>query len=252
MSAFMHWFANPARFVRIADAVTPWLWLTLAISLCAGLYLAFFGSPPDYQQGDSVRIMYIHVPSAILTTGIYGFMAAASAASLVWRYPLGSVAAKSAAPVGAAFCFITLATGALWGRPMWGTWWEWDGRMTSVLVQFFLYLGYLAIWQAFSDQRRAANAAGILALVGVINLVIIRFSVEWWNTLHQPASLLRRGGPSIDVSMQWPLATMFIAASAYAGAIILTNMKSELRMRRAQAQLQSMTQNAGGYRLETG
>jgi len=252
MSAFLHWITHPARFVRIADAVLPWLGVLLVLSLGAGLYFAFFASPPDYQQGYTVRIMYIHVPSAIMTTGLYGFMAVASAASLVWRYPLGSIAAKAAAPVGAAFCFITLATGSLWGRPMWGTWWEWDGRMTSVLVQFFLYLGYLAIWQAFADRKRAANAAGILAIVGVANLVIIRFSVEWWNTLHQPASLLRRGGPSIDVSMQWPLAMMAVAAASYAGMIILINMKTEMRLRRAEALMQSQPKATASYRLEAG
>lgn len=248
----MHKFANPTRFVRIADVMTPWLLGLLVLSLGGGLYLAFLGSPPDYQQGNTVRIMYIHVPSAMMTTGLYAFMAVASAAALVWKHPLGSLAAKSAAPIGAAFCFITLATGSLWGRPMWGTWWEWDGRMTSVLVQFFLYLGYMAIWQAFADKQRAANAAAILALVGVLNLVIIRFSVEWWNTLHQPASLLRRGGPSIDASMQWPLGMMVLAASAYTGLMILTNIKTELRLRRAEAILQNASQSSGSYTLEAG
>lgn len=248
----MHKFANPTRFLRIADAVMPWLLAMLVLSLGAGLYLAFFGSPPDYQQGETVRIMYIHVPSAMMTTGLYAFMALASAAALVWKHPLGSLAAKAAAPIGAAFCFITLATGSLWGRPMWGTWWEWDGRMTSVLVQFFLYLGYMAIWQAFADKQRAANAAAILALVGVINLVIIRFSVEWWNTLHQPASLLRRGGPTIDASMQWPLGMMVLAASAYTGLMILTNIKTELRLRRAEALLQNAAESSGSYTLEAG
>lgn len=248
----MHKFANPTRFLRLADRCLPWLAGVLVVALAAGLYLAFFASPPDYQQGNTVRIMYIHVPSAIMTTGLYAFMAIASATALIWRHPLGSLAAKSAAPIGAAFCFITLATGSLWGRPMWGTWWEWDGRMTSVLVQFFLYLGYLAIWQAFSDRQRAANAAAILAIVGVVNLVIIRFSVEWWNTLHQPASLLRRDGPSIDASMQWPLGMMFLAAAAYSGIMILTNIKTELRVRRAEALMQNAPQSTGAYTLEAG
>lgn len=248
----MHRFANPTRFLRLADAIMPWLLGIFVLSFGAGLYLAFFASPPDYQQGNTVRIMYIHVPSAIMTTGLYMFMAIASAAALIWRHPLSALAAKSAAPVGAAFCFVTLATGSLWGRPMWGTWWEWDGRMTSVLVQFFLYLGYMVIWQAFSDRQRASNAAAILAIVGVVNLVIIRFSVEWWNTLHQPASLLKKGGPSIDGSMLWPLATMAVAASAYAGLMILMNTKAELHLRRAEALMQAAPQRAGGYTLEAG
>ncbi|MEO0412497.1 MAG: heme ABC transporter permease CcmC [Pseudomonadota bacterium] len=247
----MHALANPTRFLRIADWCKPLLLALFTASLGAGLYLAFFASPPDYQQGETVRIMYIHVPSAMMTTGLYAFMAIASAAALIWRHPLASLAAKSAAPAGAAFCFITLATGSLWGRPMWGTWWEWDGRMTSVLVQFFLYLGYMALWQAFSDRQRAANAAAILALVGVVNLVIIRFSVEWWNTLHQPASIIRAGGPTIDGSMLWPLAAMVVAASSYAGLIILSTMRIELKAMRLDALMSQRSAPAASYRLET-
>ncbi|MEM1021502.1 MAG: heme ABC transporter permease [Pseudomonadota bacterium] len=248
----MHRFANPARFGRLADRVSPVLWVLFGLSLALGLYLAFFGSPPDYQQGQSVRIMYVHVPSAMMTTGLYGFMALASATALIWRHPLAHMAARAAAPVGTAFCLITLATGSLWGRPMWGTWWEWDGRMTSVLIQLFLYFGYMAMWNAFSDRARAANASAILALVGVGNLVIIRFSVEWWNTLHQPASILRAGGPTIDGSMLWPLAAMVLAASAYAGLMILKGMKIELKAVRLETLMENQAAPTTSYRLDLG
>ncbi len=224
----MHWFANPARFMRLTDRILPVTFpVTLALT-AAGVYLALFASPADYQQGDSVRIMYIHVPSAYLALFSYVVMAAASFSALVWRHPLADVAGKAAAPIGLCFTGLALATGSIWGKPMWGTWWEWDARLTSMLVLFFLYLGYIAIWGAFEDRSKAARAAAILALVGVVNIPIIKFSVDWWTTLHQPASLFRAGGPTIDPSMRPPLYVMLAAFQFYFITIWLWRIKAEL------------------------
>ena len=232
----MHRFANPARFTSLARRLLPWTLSAMWLALGLGLYLALLASPPDYQQGETVRIMYIHVPSAMMSLGIYGFMGAASLAGLVWRHPLAHLAARAAAPIGAVFAAITLATGSLWGRPMWGTWWEWgDARMTSMLVQLFLYLGYIAIWQAIEDRERAARTAAVVALVGLVNLPVIKFSVEWWNTLHQGASILRLDGPSIHGSMQWPLWLMVAAALFYTANVTIWRMRAELAARRLEA-----------------
>jgi heme exporter protein C len=228
----LHRFANPARFVRLARAVLPWSAGLTVVLLIAGLYLAFFGSPPDYQQGESVRLMYIHVPSAWMALFVYGVMAAASAAALIWKHPLAEVIARAAAPIGACFTFLALVTGSLWGKPMWGTYWVWDARLTSVLILFFLYLGYIALTHAFDDASRGAKAAAILALVGVVNLPIIKFSVDWWNTLHQPASVLRLGGPTIDPSMLWPLLVMALAFTAYFVSVLILRVRADLLDRR--------------------
>src|SRR6202161_4707977 len=190
--------ANPARFMRMSGTVLPFLGAATALVLAIGIYLALFVAPPDYQQGESVRIMFVHVPAAIMAEGVYYFIAAASFVALVWRHPFGDVGAQAAAPLGAAFTLVCLMTGSLWGRPMWGTWWVWDARLTSVLVLFFLYLGYIALVNAFDDPTRGARAGAILALVGVVNLPIIKLSVDWWNALHHPASIFRLGGPTID------------------------------------------------------
>src|SRR5437868_5161119 len=189
----MHRFANPTRFMRLSAAALPWLGRLTAVLLAAGLFLALFVAPPDYQQGETVRIMFIHVPAAWMALFVYATMALSSAVALVWRHPLAELAAREAAPIGAGFTFACLVTGSLWGQPMWGTWWVWDARLTSVLVLFFLYLGYLALVHAFEDETRGARAGAILALVGVVNLPIIKFSVDWWNTLHQPASVVKLG-----------------------------------------------------------
>src|SRR5665213_645912 len=194
-------FANPARFMRLSASLLPWFAVATACLLALGLILALFVAPPDYQQGEAVRIMYIHVPSAWMASFVYGFLALASAVALIWRHPVADIAAQEAAPLGAGFTLICLVTGSLWGEPMWGTWWVWDARLTSVLVLFFLYLGFIALAHAFDDRSRGTRAAAILALVGVINLPIIKFSVDWWNTLHQPASIFRLGGPTIAASM---------------------------------------------------
>jgi len=224
----MHRFANPVRFRRLADRILPVSGAVTALLLAAGLYLALVASPPDREMGEGVRIMYVHVPSAYMAMACYVLLAAAGLATLVWRHPLADLAGKAAAPIGLAFTGLALATGAIWGKPMWGTWWVWDARLTSVLVLFFLYLGYLAVWSALEDRSKAARAAAILALVGVVNLPIIKFSVDWWNTLHQPASLMRMDGPRIAPAMLWPLLTMILAFTGYFVTVFLWQMKAEL------------------------
>jgi heme exporter protein C len=227
--------ANPARFMRMSGAVLPLLGIATVLVLAIGLYLALFVAPPDYQQGESVKIMFVHVPAAWMALLVYLIVAAASAVALVWRHPLAEIAAQAAAPLGAAFTLVCLVTGSLWGRPMWGTWWAWDARMTSVLVLFFLYLGYIALVNAFDDMSRGARAGSVLALVGVVNLPIIKFSVDWWNTLHQSESVLRMGGPTIDASMLWPLLVMAIGYLLLFKTLLLIRMRTALNERKARA-----------------
>jgi len=224
----MHRFANPTRFLRIAAAVQPWMAAITVVLFGVGLYMSFFTAPPDYQQGESVRIMYVHVPAAWMGMFCYAAMAAASAVALIWKHPLADVAAKATAPVGAAFTFLSLATGSLWGKPMWGTWWVWDARLTSMLILFFLYIGYMALQGAFDDRARGAKASAVLALVGAVNLPIIKFSVDWWNTLHQPASVIKMGGPSIHPDMLWPLLIMAVAFKTYYVWVLLVRIRQEL------------------------
>ena len=237
----MQIFANPNRFFQIADRCMPALWLATIAAFAVALYFAFFNSPADYQQGETVRIMYVHVPSASLALFVYVLMAVASAMALIFRHPLADAAAKAAAPLGAAFCFLALVTGSIWGKPMWGTWWVWDARLTSMFVLMLLYLGYIAVWRAFDDPHRAASLARIVALVGVINIPIVKFSVNWWNTLHQPASIVRVGGPSIDKSILWPLGLMFLAFTLLFITTHLVALKNEVRARKIRAEkLKSM------------
>jgi heme exporter protein C len=231
----MQVLANPHRFFSIANKVTPVLWVLTVLAFVVALYFVFFNSPPDNTQGETVRIMYVHVPSATLALGIYVLMAVASVMALVFRHPLADAAAKAAAPIGAAFCFLALVTGSLWGRPMWGTWWEWDARLTSMFVLMLLYLGYMAVWRAFDDPQRGAVLARVVALVGVINVPIVKFSVNWWYTLHQPASIIRSGGPSIDKSMLWPLGLMFLACALLFLSLHLLSLKNEVRERKIRA-----------------
>ncbi|MHA1154258.1 MAG: heme ABC transporter permease [Alphaproteobacteria bacterium] len=222
----MHRFANPGRFLRLANAILPWCAGLTAILIVAGLYLAFFVAPPDYQQGESVRIMYVHVPSAWMALFVYISIAVASAVALIWRHPLADLVAKASAPIGAGFTFLALLTGSLWGKPMWGTWWVWDARLTSMLVLFFLYLGHMAIMNAFEDPVRGFRAAAVLALIGFINVPIIHFSVEWWSTLHQPA---------IHPSMLYPLLAMALGFKFYYVTLLLLRVKSELLAARLRA-----------------
>jgi len=231
----LHRFANPGRFVRLADAVLPWCATLTVLALGGGLYLSLFASPADYQQGESVRIMYVHVPAAWMALFVYTVIAGASASALIWRHPLADLVARASAPVGAGFTFLALVTGSLWGKPMWGTWWVWDARLTSVLVLFFLYLGHIALSNAFDDQSRGNRAAAVLALVGFINVPIIKFSVDWWSTLHQPASVMRLGGPTIDASMLWPLLIMAVGFTLYYLSLLLLRVKSEVLAARLRA-----------------
>ncbi|SDG12082.1 heme exporter protein C [Limimonas halophila] len=224
----LHRWANPGRFLRLADAVLPWLAGLTAALLAVGLVGALALSPPDYQQGMSVKIMYVHVPSAWLALFAYTTVAAASVVALVWRHPLADIAAHAASPVGAAFTFLALATGSLWGKPMWGAWWVWDARLTSMLVLFFLYLGHMALAGAFEDPARGRKAAAVLAIVGFVNVPIIKFSVDWWNTLHQTASVMRFDAPAIHVSMLWPLLVMGAGFTAFFATVVLVRMKAEL------------------------
>ena len=220
--------ANPNRFMQWSGKLLPWCAVATAVLLGVGLYLALFVAPPDYQQGESVRIMYIHVPAAYMATTVYAIMAVSSAVALIWRHPVADIAAREAAPLGAGFTLLCLVTGSLWGKPMWGTWWVWDARLTSVLVLFFLYLGYIALINAFDEPTRGARAGAILALVGVVNLPIIKFSVDWWNTLHQPSSIFRLGGPTIDPSMLWPLGLMALGFTFFFVTLWLMRIRSAL------------------------
>lgn len=229
-----HRFANPARFMAIAAIILPWMIALTVALLVLGLYFALLASPADYQQGETVRIMYVHVPAAWMALFIYVAMAAASGSFLIWRHPLADVFAQAAAPLGAAFTAAALITGSLWGKPMWGTWWVWDARLTSMLILFFLYLGYIALSQAFDDRMRGARAAAVLALVGVINVPIIKFSVDWWNTLHQPASVIKTTGPAIDPSMLLPLLLMAAGMKAYFLVVVILRMRVQLLSRRLQ------------------
>ncbi len=228
-------FANPARFMRMSGAVLPALAAATIVVLAIGLYLALLIAPPDYQQGETVKIMFVHVPAAWMALLVYFVVAAASGVALVWRHPLAEIAAQAAAPLGAAFTLVCLVTGSLWGRPMWGTWWAWDARMTSVLVLFFLYLGYIALVNAFDDMSRGSRAGSVLALVGVVNLPIIKFSVDWWNTLHQSESVFRMGGPTIDASMLWPLLIMAVGYLLLFQTLLLIRMRTALNERKAYA-----------------
>ncbi len=228
----MQRFANPNRFLKAANAILPWCaWITVGC-LLTGLYFAIFASPADYQQGETVRIMYVHVPSAWMAMFIYANMALASAVALIWKHPLAHLAAKSSAPIGAAFTVICLASGMLWGKPTWGTWWVWDARLTSVLILLFLYVGYIALVNAFDDAARGMRTGAVLALVGAVNLPIIKFSVDWWNTLHQPASIMRMGGPTIHESILWPLLLMIAAFQFYFVTVLLWRIKAEILARK--------------------
>jgi heme exporter protein C len=224
--------ANPTRFIAFTGRILPWLWVVSILGLGYGLYLSFFVAPPDYQQGETVRIMFIHVPSAWLAMFGYALMASAALGTLVWRHPLADVAAKSIAPVGAVFTFLALLTGSLWGKPMWGAYWVWDARLTSVLVLFLMYLGLIALWRAADDPGRASRVAAVLILVGAVNIPIIKFSVDWWNTLHQPASIMRVGGPTIDLSMLMPLLVMALAFTVLFVTLAIMAMRNEILRRR--------------------
>ena len=228
----MHQLANPARFMRIAGPLLPWTSLGSILLILLALYFAIFGSPADYQQGETVRIMYVHVPAAWMALFTYTMMAIASGSFLVWKHPLADLLAQAAAPIGAGFTAIALITGALWGQPMWGTWWVWDARLTSVLILFFLYLGYMALVNGFDDPERGSRVGAILALVGFVNVPIIKFSVDWWNTLHQPASISRLDAPAIDPSMLLPLLLMAAGFKLFLLSVLILKIKIRLIRKR--------------------
>jgi len=226
--------ANPTRFLRIVERALPWLIAATAICFAFG-FGRVLTAPDDYQQGATVKIIYLHVPAAWLGMFGWGLMSLAALGTLVWRHPLADVAGKAAAPIGAAFTLVCLITGSLWGRPMWGTYWVWDARLTSVLVLFLLYLGVLALYWTAEDPGRGSRAAAVLTLVGAVNIPIIKFSVDWWNTLHQPASVFRMGGPTIDPSILIPLLIMAGAFTLLFVALHLAAMRNEILRRRVRA-----------------
>ena len=228
-------YASPNVFHDASQRLAPWAAGGAVALFVAGVVIGLGFSPPDYQQGDTVRIMYVHVPAAWMALFCYSCLAMASAATLVWRHPLSDMVARSTAPIGACFTFLALVTGSLWGRPMWGAWWVWDARLTSVLILFFLYLGYIALANAFDDPNRGTRSAAVLALVGFVNVPIIKFSVDWWNTLHQPASLLRLEGPTIDAAMLTPLLLMALAYSAFYVWMLLVRVRGEILESRIRA-----------------
>ncbi|KKB10832.1 heme transporter HemC [Devosia geojensis] len=224
--------AHPGQFVAWSRRLVLPLSIATVLLFALGLWFAFFNSPPDYQMGDTVRIMYVHVPTAWLSQFVYGVMAVSAIGTLVWRHPMADVSMKAAAPLGATFTALALYTGALWGRPTWGTFWEWDGRMTSTLVLLLIYLGIIALWRAFDDQLRAARIVAIFTLVGAVNIPIIKFSVDWWATLHQPASVFRLDGPTMPPSILTPLFIMVFAFTFLFLVLHLIGMHTEVRRRR--------------------
>lgn len=236
--------ANPTRFLALSGRILPWLAGLTALLFVVGLYMSFT-TEGDYQQGDTVRIMYVHVPAAWLAMMCYSVMAISAIGTLVWRHPLADVSHKAAAPLGAAFTLISLITGSLWGKPMWGTWWVWDARLTSVFVLFLMYLGLIALNRAMDDASKAARLSAVLILVGFVNIPIIKFSVEWWNTLHQPASVIRMDGPTIDPEFLWPLLVMAIAFTFLFFTLHLMAMRNEIWRRRIATQRRMAARMAG-------
>ena len=227
----LHWI-TPSRFESINRFLLPASILAMLVTLAIGLYQALILSPADYQQGETVRIMYVHVPAAWMAMACYGAMALSGLSFLVWKNPLSELAGISLAWIGAAFTAICLITGMLWGKPMWGAWWVWDARLTSVLILFFFYLGYIALYRAFDDEVHGAKMSAVLSLIGVINIPIVKFSVDWWNTLHQPASILRSGGVAIHGDMLSPLLWMFAFYVSFASVVTLLQIKTRLFSRK--------------------
>ena len=223
-----HKYASLMHFHALACKISPWLFALAALLLVTGLIDGLIIAPRDYQQGESFRIIYVHVPSAWLSMFVYLLIASAGAASLIWKVKLGDVIARAAAPLGASFTALALVTGSLWGKPMWGTWWVWDARLTSELLLLFLYLGYLALQSAIEDRRAGARAGAVLAIVGVVNIPIIHYSVEWWATLHQPATVTKLGAPSMATSMLIPLLIMTLAYQCLFFAILMVRTRCEI------------------------
>ncbi len=236
MWKWFHRLASPREFFAIAGRWIPWLGGAAAVLMVAGLYLGLFVAPPDYQQGESYRIIFIHVPAAWMSLFVYMVMAGAAAVGLIWRIKLAHIVSICSAPIGASFTFLALATGSLWGKPMWGTWWVWDARLTSELLLLFLYLGVIALYNAFENRQSGERAAGILSIVGVINIPIIHYSVEWWNTLHQGPTVTKLDAPSIHLSMLTPLLLMAVAFMLYYAAVLLFRVRYEVLEREHRSQ----------------
>ena len=231
----INWLANPNRFSKLTGNLQLPLIILSTTMILLGLYYGLFDSPQDYQQGDAVRIMYVHVPSAWLASFLFFSLAISCIFYLVWKHPLADLISRAIAPIGAIFSVLTLVTGSLWGKPMWGTWWVWDARLTSMLILFFFYLGYMLLSNAFERKIDGSKSASVLAIIGLINLPIIKFSVDWWHTLHQPSSILRMDGPSIDKEMLLPLTLMMVGFSLFSIYLIITNVKTMLLEKKCEA-----------------
>jgi heme exporter protein C len=245
-SRSLHRFANPGRFLRLSAGILPWLAVSAVLVTAAGLVWGLFFSPADWQQGDAVRIMYVHVPAAWIASMGYAALAVCGLLSIVWRHPLADLAAMEIGPVGACFTAVCLISGSLWGKPMWGAWWVWDARLTSVLVLFFLYLGQIALIRAFDDQERGFRAAAILALVGAVNLPIIKFSVDWWNTLHQPDTIHFFGQTTMPASMLDPLLVSALGFTLVFAAVVLARLRAAVMERRIRSLLMVRVRQADG------
>ena len=233
----MHAYANPARFLKLARPATAWLLAVGLVLVLVGTLGGLLVTPPDYLQGDTVRILYLHVPAAWLGMAGWGAIAAASISHIVWRHPLAAIAGQAVAVPGATFAALCLATGSIWGRPTWGTWWEWDGRLTSMLILLFLYLGYIALAAAERERGGEGRMAALFGLVGAINLPIIHYSVLWWRTLHQGQSISLGGGSSIAPELLWPLPLTMIGFTALFAAAALMRMRAELARAKLEARL---------------
>ena len=240
----LHYFANPKRFFDLADRLVPWVWGLFILTFAVGCDLVWFATPADYLQGETVRIMYIHVPAAWMCMFIYATMAVAAFFALVYKHGLAELALIASAPIGAAFTVIALITGSLWGKPMWGTWWEWDGRMTSVLILLFVYIAIMLTAKAFDEPAKGRRIAAILTLMGTALLPVIKYSVDWWETLHQPASVFRMDGPTIDPSMLYPLFIMAFAAQLFHIGLFLTRLKIEFLEVRLRAKMLAQLREA--------
>ncbi len=231
LPAIVHKFSSPKNFYTMSGKLVPWFTWGFLLTLLAGLYYGLFVAPPDYQQGESYRIMFVHVPAAWMSMFIYMVMAISGGIGLIWRIKTADLMASASAPIGAAFTFLALVTGSLWGKPMWGTYWVWDARLTSELILLFLYLGFIALQASIEDPRNAARAGAVLAIVGVVNIPIIHYSVEWWSTLHQGATVTKLDKPSIHVSMLIPLLLMAVSFKLYYVASVLMRARGEILRR---------------------
>jgi len=232
---WLHKLVSPPHAYRIAGRLTPWFGWPAFVLIAVGLFGGVVLAPADYQQGDAFRIVYVHAPSAWLSMLVYGTMAVAAAIGLIWRIKLAHAVAAASAPIGASFTVLALATGSIWGKPMWGTWWVWDARLTSELLLLFLYAGVMALRSSIDDRDRADRASALLAIVGIVNLPIIHYSVNWWNTLHQASTLTKIGKPSMAGDMLWPLLTMLLGFTLYFGAVLLVRLRGEILLRERDA-----------------